>query len=127
MSATLWLNLNYSSKPELIGMFGTGDASTEPVTSRWLLRRLSLFHAVVTVCFFHITRPQGHYCLLPSPPQSRYHKRSDVFKSHNGFVTSSTTKLLCLVHLPVTRTNSKYGERAREIERERSDQCGDKR
>ncbi|CAF1929516.1 unnamed protein product [Brassica napus] len=32
------------SKPELIDMFGTGDASTEPVTSRWLLRRLSLFH-----------------------------------------------------------------------------------
>ncbi|KAF2560167.1 hypothetical protein F2Q68_00014137 [Brassica cretica] len=60
-----------------------------------------------------------HYCLLPSPPQSRYHESSDVFKSHSGFVTSSTTKLLCIVYLPVTRTNSKHRERAREIERER--------
>ncbi|KAF2559912.1 hypothetical protein F2Q68_00015884 [Brassica cretica] len=66
-----------------------------------------------------VGEPQGHYCLLPSPPQSRYHESSDVFKSYNGFVTSSTTKLLYLVHLPVTRTNSKHRERVKEIERER--------
>ncbi|KAF3523059.1 hypothetical protein F2Q69_00046672 [Brassica cretica] len=42
MSATLWLN--YSTKPELIAMFYTGYASTQPVTSRWQIRRLSLFH-----------------------------------------------------------------------------------
>ncbi|KAF2538457.1 hypothetical protein F2Q68_00022043 [Brassica cretica] len=75
---------------------------------------------------YSVPKPQGHYCLLPSPSQSRYHESSDVFKSYNSFVTSSTTKLLCLVHLPVTRTNSKHRERAREIERERGDQCGDK-
>ncbi|KAL0682617.1 hypothetical protein Bca4012_049465 [Brassica carinata] len=71
--------------------------------------------------------PGGHYCLLPSPPQSRYHESSDVFKPHNGFVISSTFKLICLIHLLlVIRTNSKHRERAREIERERGDQCGDK-
>ncbi|KAF3525941.1 hypothetical protein F2Q69_00045972 [Brassica cretica] len=72
--------------------------------------------------------PGGHYCLFPSPPQSRYHESSDVFKPHNGFVISSTIKLIYLIHLlQVTRTNSKHSERAREIERERGDKCGDKR
>ncbi|KAF3503768.1 hypothetical protein F2Q69_00044299 [Brassica cretica] len=30
---------------------------------------------------------------------SRYHESSDVFKPHNGFVISSTIKLICLIHL----------------------------